>query len=34
MFLGRLGPLTVFSALALTNRERRYEHPEVRTNVG
>jgi Trk-type K+ transport system membrane component len=34
MFLGRLGPLTVFSALALTNRERRYELPEERTIVG
>jgi trk system potassium uptake protein TrkH len=34
MFLGRLGPLTLFSALAFTERERRYEYPEERTIVG
>ena len=34
MFLGRIGPLTVASALALTDRGRRYEYPEERTIVG
>ncbi|MDQ4092235.1 MAG: TrkH family potassium uptake protein [Actinomycetota bacterium] len=34
MFLGRLGPITLASALALRDRGRRYELPEERTIVG
>jgi trk system potassium uptake protein TrkH len=34
MFLGRLGPLTVASALAAQERSRRYDRPEERTVVG
>ncbi len=34
MFAGRLGPVTVASALALRDRERRYELPEERPIVG
>jgi potassium uptake TrkH family protein len=34
MFLGRLGPVTLASALALRDHERRYELPEERTIVG
>ncbi|ACY97284.1 MULTISPECIES: TrkH family potassium uptake protein [Thermomonospora] len=34
MFVGRVGPLTVFSALALRERTRRYELPEERPIVG
>jgi potassium uptake TrkH family protein len=34
MFVGRLGPITLASALALRERERRYELPEERTIVG
>jgi trk system potassium uptake protein TrkH len=34
MFLGRLGPITLASALALRERSRRYELPEERTIVG
>ncbi|MGV0156309.1 TrkH family potassium uptake protein [Rhodococcus sp. GB-02] len=34
MFLGRLGPITLASALALRERERRYELPEERPIVG
>lgn len=34
MFLGRLGPTTLASALALRERTRRYELPEERTIVG
>ncbi len=34
MFAGRLGPVTVASALALRQRERRYELPEERPIVG
>lgn len=34
MFLGRTGPLTVASALALRQRGRRFELPEERTIVG
>jgi trk system potassium uptake protein TrkH len=34
MFLGRLGPITLASALALRERGRRYELPEERTIVG
>ncbi|MDG4764307.1 TrkH family potassium uptake protein [Solwaraspora sp. WMMD406] len=34
MFMGRIGPLTVASALALRERGRRYELPEERTIVG
>jgi Trk-type K+ transport system membrane component len=34
MFLGRLGPITLASALALREQERRYELPEERTIVG
>lgn len=34
MFAGRIGPLTLFSALALRERARRFELPEERTIVG
>lgn len=34
MFLGRPGPITLASALALRERGRRYELPEERTIVG
>ncbi|MGB2571923.1 TrkH family potassium uptake protein [Micromonospora citrea] len=34
MFAGRIGPLTLASALALRDRTRRYELPEERTIVG
>ncbi len=34
MFLGRLGPITLASALALREHSRRYELPEERTIVG
>jgi potassium uptake TrkH family protein len=34
MFVGRLGPITLASALALREQERRYELPEERTIVG
>jgi trk system potassium uptake protein TrkH len=34
MFVGRLGPITLASALALRERERRYELPEERTIIG
>ncbi|MGV0812805.1 potassium transporter TrkG [Mycolicibacterium boenickei] len=34
MYVGRLGPLTLASALALRHRERRYERPIERTIVG
>jgi Trk-type K+ transport system membrane component len=34
MFIGRIGPLTFASALALRERARRYELPEERTIVG
>ena len=34
MFLGRLGPIALASALALREHERRYELPEERTIVG
>jgi trk system potassium uptake protein TrkH len=34
MFIGRTGPLTVASALALRDRTRRFELPEERTIVG
>lgn len=34
MFIGRIGPLTLGSALALKNRTRRYELPEERVIVG
>lgn len=34
MFVGRVGPLTVASALALRDRGKRYERPEERTIVG
>ena len=34
MFVGRIGPLTVASALALRERARRFELPEERTIVG
>jgi trk system potassium uptake protein TrkH len=34
MFLGRVGPLTLASALALRQRTRRFELPEERTIVG
>lgn len=34
MFVGRVGPLTLFSALALRERARRYELPEERMIIG
>lgn len=34
MFIGRIGPLTVATALALRERTRRFELPEERTIVG
>lgn len=34
MYIGRLGPLTLASALALRQRERRYERPTERITVG
>lgn len=34
MFFGRLGPITLASALALRDRTRRYEYPEERPIVG
>ncbi|QUH05974.1 TrkH family potassium uptake protein [Saccharopolyspora erythraea] len=34
MFIGRLGPVTLASALALRDRMRRYERPEERPIVG
>ena len=34
MFAGRVGPLTLASALALRDRNRRFELPEERTIVG
>jgi Trk-type K+ transport system membrane component len=34
MFIGRIGPLTLFAALALRERPRRYELPEERPIVG
>ncbi|QDP98519.1 TrkH family potassium uptake protein [Microlunatus elymi] len=34
MFVGRLGPITLGSALALRDRPRRYEYPEERPLVG
>jgi Trk-type K+ transport system membrane component len=34
MYVGRIGPLTLASALALRERTRRYELPEERTIVG
>ena len=34
MFVGRIGPLTIGSALALKERARRYELPEERMIVG
>ncbi len=34
MFLGRLGPITLASALALRSRPRRYELPEERPIIG
>lgn len=34
MFVGRVGPLTLFAALALRERARRYELPEERMIIG
>lgn len=34
MFLGRLGPITLVSALALRDRQRRYQLPEGRPIIG
>lgn len=34
MFLGRLGPVTLVSALALRDSQRRYEFPEGRPLIG
>ncbi|MCL8025635.1 TrkH family potassium uptake protein [Nocardioides bruguierae] len=34
MFIGRLGPVTLVSALALRERQRLYQHPEGRPLIG
>jgi trk system potassium uptake protein TrkH len=34
MIIGRVGPLTVASALALRERNRRFDRPEERTIIG
>ena len=34
MIVGRVGPLTVATALALRQRTRRYDRPEERTIIG
>jgi trk system potassium uptake protein TrkH len=34
MFLGRLGPITLVSALALRQRQQRYRLPEGRPIIG
>lgn len=34
MFIGRVGPPTLFAALVLRNRERLYRHPEERIIIG
>jgi trk system potassium uptake protein TrkH len=34
MFAGRIGPLTIASALALRRRNRMFELPEERTIIG
>jgi Trk-type K+ transport system membrane component len=34
MFIGRIGPLTLGSALALKQRTRRYELPEEKVIIG
>ncbi|WP_243761057.1 potassium transporter TrkG [Streptomyces sp. YIM 98790] len=34
MFVGRLGPITLVSALALRERTRRFQHPEERPVIG
>ncbi len=34
MFVGRLGPITLVSALALRERQRLYHHPEGRPLIG
>jgi Trk-type K+ transport system membrane component len=34
MFIGRVGPITLVSSLALRERRRRYELPEERPIVG
>jgi potassium uptake TrkH family protein len=34
MFVGRLGPITLVSALALRERTRRFQHPEERPIIG
>ncbi|UCM88234.1 TrkH family potassium uptake protein [Streptomyces marincola] len=34
MFIGRVGPITLVSALALRERTRRYQHPEERPIIG
>jgi potassium uptake TrkH family protein len=34
MFVGRVGPPTLFAALVLRNRERLYRHPEERVIIG
>ena len=34
MFVGRVGPVTLFTALAARERQRRFEYPEERTLVG
>ena len=34
MFLGRLGPITLVSALALRERQRLYQLPEGRPIIG
>jgi Trk-type K+ transport system membrane component len=34
MLLGRIGPLTLFVALVLRERERLFTHPEERPIIG
>jgi trk system potassium uptake protein TrkH len=34
MFVGRLGPITLVSALALRERQRLYQNPEGRPLIG
>jgi trk system potassium uptake protein TrkH len=34
MILGRIGPITLFAALVLRERDRLYRHPEERPIIG
>jgi trk system potassium uptake protein len=34
MILGRVGPITLFAALVLRQRDRLYRHPEERPIIG